>query len=173
MIRLVLWSSLFNLTSSAKKNGGTCFDDGGSTKFSCTCDQPFFGERCEINLCESIDCKNGGICVVNTGGSAKAECSCPDNTGGETCEHLSCDNDIPCYNDGTCNGETCLCSQENGIANYYGVSCDMPAACNGNPCQNGGTCAGKTQSDGTQVGFDISHFTLVAFWIAFQNCEII
>jgi len=39
-------------------------------------------------LCESIDCKNGGTCVVNTetGGSAKAECDCPDNTGGDTCE---------------------------------------------------------------------------------------
>ena len=156
--------NLFNLTSSAKKNGGTCFDNGGTTKFSCTCDLPFVGERCEINLCESIDCKNNGTCVVNTEtGAIVPECDCPDNTVGETCEYRSCGNDIPCLNDGTCDGQTCQCSQENGIAKYYGEGCDMPAACNGDPCQNGGTCSGKTQADGTQVGFDIQHFTLVAF----------
>ena len=134
-------------------------------KFSCTCilEEPFRGERCEIDLCDSIDC-NGGTCVVDTEtGADEAKCNCPDNTGGETCDITYCGSDIPCFNDGTCNGETCQCSQENAIANYYGKSCDMPAACNGNPCQNGGTCAGKAQADGTQVGFYIQHFTLVAF----------
>ena len=54
---------------------------------------------------------------------------------------LSCGNSIPCYNKGTCVGQTCQCSQENGIAKYYGESCDL-TICDilENPCQNGGIC---------------------------------
>ena len=60
---------------------------------------------------------------------------------------------IPCYNDGICDGDTCQCSQETGIAKYHGESCDMPAACDGNPCQNGGNCSIIEAIDNTQVCF--------------------
>ena len=57
--------------------------------------------------------------------------------------------DIACYNRGTCIGETCQCSQENGIAKYHGESCEMPGrdACGGSPCQNGGTCTSIIQGE--------------------------
>ena len=84
-----------------------------------------------------------------------SRCDCPYNFVGDFCQHLSCRNDVPCYNSGTCDGLICRCSQENGIAHYYGESCDMPAACDGKPCQNGGLCNGRNQADGSQVGFVI------------------
>ena len=56
------------------------------------------------------------------------------------CDLLPCN--IPCYNDGICDGDTCQCRQENGIAKYRGESCEILGddACAGNPCQNGGMC---------------------------------
>ena len=143
---------------SAIKNNQSCFDDGG--KFQCVCDFPFAGDRCERDLCEGFDCKNGGTCVKVSGNSFAAECECPENTTGDKCELLSCGSDIPCYNGGTCNGEICQCSQENGTPKYHGQSCDMPAACDGNPCQNDGSCIGKTQINNTQDCFKVNfeHF---------------
>ena len=49
---------------------------------------------------------------------------------------------IHCYNGGTCDGDTCHCIQESGIAKYHGDSCERPGSdpCAGNPCQNDGTC---------------------------------
>ena len=143
---------------SNKKNDGTCFDNGGNDEFDCDCQFPFDGTRCEIDLCTQIDpCKNNGTCVAdNTSGVRRAICNCPENTAGDSCQLLSCGNDIPCYNGGRCNGETCQCSEENGIAKYQGVSCDMPAVCNGNPCQNGGKCGRKDETDNTQVCFKMN-----------------
>ena len=59
------------------------------------------------------------------------------------CQLIYCDGGLPCFNNGICNGQTCQCSQENGIAKYHGESCEMPGRdpCDQNPCQNGGTCS--------------------------------
>ena len=69
------------------KNGGTCFDNGGTDKFSCTCDLPYVGEVCEINLCDSTICQNGGICAVELiNGILTPKCDCPDNYVGDFCQ---------------------------------------------------------------------------------------
>ena len=123
---------------SDKKNGGTCFDDEGRERFSCECVSPFAGETCEINLCDGIECKNGGTCVAEAmDGIQTPSCNCPDNTEGEKCEDLFCGSGIPCYNNGTCNGQTCQCSQENGKAKYHGENCEIEGeeTCELNPCK--------------------------------------
>ena len=60
---LVTWNkSLFDT-----KNGGTCFDDEGSEKFSCDCDIFFDGERCErLTACDGNPCHNGGTCTTTS-----------------------------------------------------------------------------------------------------------
>ena len=148
---------------SKKKNDGACFDGEvpGTKKFTCNCAFPFAGERCEINLCDGKECLNGGACVEDkSDGATRSKCDCPDGTTGDRCQTISCGKNIPCHNGGTCNGEICQCSQENGIAKYHGQSCDMPAACDGNPCQNGGSCTGKIQINNTQDCFKVNfeHF---------------
>ena len=141
------------------KNNGSCFDIGGTQEFSCTC----VGIECQNNLCNGLDCQNGGNCVIKViNGIRTPTCDCPDNTGGETCQISTCGTDESqrfCYY-GACGGpdnEICICDQENGKAKYHGESCDMPAACDGNPCHNGGICTGKTQPDYTQACFVINY----------------
>ena len=61
---------------------------------------------------------------------------------------LACFRNFTCYNDGVCDGDTCHCSQENGITKYHGKNCHMPGnnPCAGNPCQNGGNCTSFTKA---------------------------
>ena len=109
-------------------------------------------------MCEFIECQNGEICVIKVDdGISFSTCDCADNKTGEFCQLPSCGNDVPCYNNGTCDGETCRCSQENGIPLYYGESCDMYPACDGNPCQNGGKCRVQAQTDNYQACFRIKN----------------
>ena len=128
-----------------KKNAAKCSDDEGTSKFNCTCQPQIFGERCDNDPCTFYECQNNGSCIVDVFNSILTpRCECSENYSGATCHLLSCT--VPCYNNGTCYGESCQCSEENGIVQYYGVSCHMPAACNGNPCQNDGKCTSITQS---------------------------
>ena len=133
------------------KNGGTCFDNEGTDKFSCTCRDPFVGDICEINLCDDIECKNDIACVVEViDGIRRPTCDCPE---GEICEFHYCKNGNPCYNGGICDDEMCRCREENGISKYYGESCDL-TVCDGNPCQNGGACTSMiVTSNNNQVCF--------------------
>ena len=51
--------SLFDL-----KNGGTCFDDESTAKFSCDCAISYAGERCDKRtVCDGNPCHNGGTCT--------------------------------------------------------------------------------------------------------------
>ena len=75
------------------KNGGSCFDNGGTDEFSCNCVDPFGGNECQTEICSGIDstvakdCRNGGTCVIEViGGIRTPRCNCPPNTEGETCE---------------------------------------------------------------------------------------
>ena len=43
------------MSLSEPKNGGICFDDDGTDKFSCDCKDPFTGENCEIIVKVIID----------------------------------------------------------------------------------------------------------------------
>ena len=142
------------------KNGGTCYDNGGTEEFSCTCVGTFVGNECQTDLCDGFDCQNGGTCVIGVrDGIRGPTCDCSSNFGGETCQFQVCGSDVFCYN-GVCGGndnEICQCRKENGKAKYHGESCDMPAACDGHPCQNGGICTGNTQSNNTQASFVIKY----------------
>ena len=174
------WFSSLNAFKilSGLKNGGTCFDDGGTQEFDCDCVGDWAGNECQTNLCDSIDCQNGGTCVIEIiDGIRTPTCDCPPKFGGKTCQIPVCGTDLLCHN-GACGGTEnaiCQCNQENGEAKYHGESCDMPAACDGNPCQNGGTCSGKTQVNQTQVCFVVTlivltipycqYGTLVERWI--------
>ena len=143
------------------KNDGTCFDNYGLEKFSCSCRAKFHGERCEFNRCDSYECQNSGNCTVDViNDILTPRCRCPINYSGPTCHLYVCDDNVPCYNHGTCAWspqlmrQTCQCSQEDGIDKYFGISCDMPAACDGNPCQNGGTCTSIIQATSDVQVFD-------------------
>ena len=135
-----------------QKNEGMCFDDEGSSKFSCDCKPQYLGEHCEIDRCDFYECQNNGTCIVNfINDIPTPECECPETHYGTICHLLACS--VPCYNGGICDGDYCECSKENGIAKYYGASCDMPAVCVDNPCQNGGTCSTTFQAS-NQVSFN-------------------
>ena len=69
-----------------EKNEGICIDDDARDRASCECVSPFAGETCEINLCDGIECKNGGTCAVEVIDEIRTPtCKCPDNTEGEQC----------------------------------------------------------------------------------------
>ena len=132
---------------SAKKNGGTCIDNEGTSKFNCTCTPRFFDERCETDRCDFYECQNGGTCIVDLINNIPTpRCECPKTHHGATCHLLACS--VPCYNGGVCDGDSCHCSQENGIAKYHGESCHVPGSdpCAGNPCQNDGSCTSIIQA---------------------------
>ena len=92
-----------NEFESGLQNGGTCFDNGGTQEFSCSCVGNFAGNECQIDLCDNIDCQNGGTCVIKVfDGIRTTSCDCPPNFGGKTCIPISpCDGN-PCQNGGTC-----------------------------------------------------------------------
>eukprot|EP01052_Picozoa_sp_SAG31_P034251 SAG31_NODE_3976_length_3702_cov_6.141549_2_plen_852_part_00 len=50
------------------QNGGTCVEEsaegGGAVPFACQCAGGFGGQRCETDLCESVDCGDHGQCVA-------------------------------------------------------------------------------------------------------------
>ena len=168
---------VYFLIDQTEKNGGKCFDNEGTAKFSCTCTQQFVGERCDDDPCKLYPCLNNGVCLVNLiDGEKIPACECPENTDGPNCNLLFCGFErVPCYNRGTCTNSTfeldstfepnstfyeleyydlvesegCQCSQENEIAKYHGESCEMPGrdACAGSPCQNGGSCTTIIQGE--------------------------
>ena len=69
-------------------NEGTCsLDRSASEGYSCECQEPFAGDRCEAHRdCAGADgCKNGGQCEV-LGEGLEVACSCDLGFAGEKCE---------------------------------------------------------------------------------------
>ena len=96
------------------KNGGMCSDGEGSSKFSCTCNPQYLGERCENDRCDIYQCQNGGNCTVDLVNDIPTpRCECPETHYGATCHLLTCN--IFCYHGGICDGDICHCPKENGI----------------------------------------------------------
>ncbi|XP_037673897.1 neurocan core protein isoform X2 [Choloepus didactylus] len=64
-------------------HGGTC--KANDTVYSCSCDQGFAGENCEIDIddCVCSPCENGGTCVDEVNGFV---CICLPSYGGSLCE---------------------------------------------------------------------------------------
>ncbi|VDL35398.1 unnamed protein product [Hymenolepis diminuta] len=123
-------------------NGGKCEAISG-VKFKCTCETPFYGDRCEkqMDICFGKPCKNGGTCkMIDSLGHYRCECS----TGftGPNCEENIDDcKDVVCKNGGVCvdgvNNYTCECAP-----GFRGKLCEdaFQYCIDENPCKNEGVC---------------------------------
>ena len=98
---------------------GTCDNN------SCSCQQGWKGEHCELTNCPGEpDCSNHGVCVKATE-IAIPECLCDQGFGGLNCSHLICPGNSPCNNRGDCvlqlgdNVPNCVCRH-----NFVGQACE-------------------------------------------------
>ncbi|VDO02449.1 unnamed protein product [Rodentolepis nana] len=96
-------------------NGGKCKALSG-VEFKCSCEAPFYGDRCEkqMDSCFGKPCKNGGTCNL-TEKHGHYRCECPTGFTGLNCEENIDDcKDIVCNNGGICvdgvNNYTCECA---------------------------------------------------------------
>ncbi|KAL5110934.1 hypothetical protein TcWFU_009486 [Taenia crassiceps] len=123
-------------------NGGGCETISG-VEFKCTCEMPFYGDRCEkkVDACFGRPCKNGGTCEV-TDDLGHYRCECPTGFTGLDCEEDvdDCKN-VTCENGGVCvdgvNSYTCECAP-----GFRGKHCEnaFQYCIDENPCQNDGVC---------------------------------
>ena len=110
-----------------------CSDEDGTSRFNCTCTSQYFGERCEMNRCNSNDCLNGGTCVIAVIDDIPTpRCECLVNFGGANCNLDLCLG-IECGN-GTCIGGNCQCD-----TNYVNVNNNCELTCSSSPCQASNT----------------------------------
>ncbi|KAH9283513.1 Slit -like protein 2 protein [Echinococcus granulosus] len=123
-------------------NGGGCGTISG-VEFNCTCEMPFYGDRCEkkVDACFKKPCKNGGTCDV-TDDLGHYRCKCPTGFTGLDCE-LNVDDckNVTCENGGVCidgvNNYICECAP-----GFRGEHCEneFQYCVDENPCQNDGVC---------------------------------
>eukprot|EP00929_Paragymnodinium_shiwhaense_P059697 TRINITY_DN29883_c0_g1_i1.p1 TRINITY_DN29883_c0_g1~~TRINITY_DN29883_c0_g1_i1.p1 ORF type:complete len:738 (-),score=126.54 TRINITY_DN29883_c0_g1_i1:50-2263(-) len=83
-------------TKSSCSGHGTCDLATGS----CTCEEGWSGELCDILACKE-DCNNNGLCIAG-------RCICHAGFLGETCGHKRCPND--CSGNGYCWSGRCQCT---------------------------------------------------------------
>uniref|UniRef100_A0A1I7U4N7 EGF-like domain-containing protein n=1 Tax=Caenorhabditis tropicalis TaxID=1561998 RepID=A0A1I7U4N7_9PELO len=112
-------------------NNGTCLvsQEGAAT---CLCRNGFTGDRCELDVCSSVPCQNGGICRSNNG---IAYCECPPAFTGLLCESAHTDEAAaptcqPECSNGQCvlkDGQAqCECRQ-----GFTGANCNVLDVCLG------------------------------------------
>ncbi|EFO91795.1 hypothetical protein CRE_07782 [Caenorhabditis remanei] len=140
---------------------GTCVLREQYNKYTCVCDDGFFGTNCECivyllssseilnyldaDVCTASTCLYGGTCEETNNGGYK--CDCLDQYFGNNCEQINrCNYGDPCVN-GKCsttvNGITpnFTCQCDDG---WTGVNCDtMIDFCVPDPCQYNSTCTPK------------------------------
>ncbi|VDM35149.1 unnamed protein product [Hydatigera taeniaeformis] len=126
-------------------NGGRCEAISG-VEFKCTCEMPFYGDRCEkkVDACFEKPCKNGGTCEVTDDlGHYRCECAagftgldCEENV--DDCKNVECENGGVCV-DGV-NSYTCECA-----SGFRGKHCEhkIRYCVDENPCQNDGVCVSE------------------------------
>ena len=132
-----------------------CSDDEESSKYSCTCTQRYFGERCEDDRCDIYQCQNNGTCFVALLNDIPTPgCECPKNYGGATCNldlcldiecgngtcirgDCQCDEGINCGTGGHCSQGICNCDA--GFSNVANICVDL---CEGVNCGIGSDCSG-------------------------------
>ncbi|CAA15516.1 Abnormal pharyngeal pumping eat-20 [Caenorhabditis elegans] len=112
-------------------NNGTCLvsQEGAAT---CLCRNGFTGDRCELDVCSSVPCQNGGVCRSNNG---IAYCECPPAFTGLLCESAHTDESVapicrPECSNGQCvfkDGQAqCECRQ-----GFTGANCNVLDVCLG------------------------------------------
>ncbi|XP_075255477.1 uncharacterized protein LOC142348151 isoform X2 [Convolutriloba macropyga] len=120
-----------------------CGDNGictqiNSQDYTCTCNEGYFGRKCERkNYCFQVNCHNGGKCVNRTN---DYDCECQRGFMGKYCDQRNpCEQDKnPCQNNGFCHpsssrtGFYCTCA-----SGFYGAVCEESDPCEKNPCENG------------------------------------
>ncbi|CAJ0958331.1 unnamed protein product, partial [Mesorhabditis belari] len=104
-------------------NNGTCVvgSDGQAT---CLCQNGFSGSRCQLDICASVPCSNGGKCKAN---GSTAVCECSPHTRGILCEQIICE---PSCAQGECTlvdgAPMCQCQQ-----GFIGPNCNVIDVCIG------------------------------------------
>ncbi|WKY17179.1 hypothetical protein Q1695_001642 [Nippostrongylus brasiliensis] len=106
-------------------NSGTCVVAQEGTA-ACLCRDGFIGATCEVDLCSTVPCQNGGFCRAD---GSEVRCECPPKFGGVLCESREKPCDIVCMN-GNCmveNGtEVCACKE-----GFIGKNCNVIDVCLG------------------------------------------
>lgn len=98
-------------------------------KIECSCPPGFVGPRCETNIneCNSIPCKNHGLCIDGPN-NYTCDCSHTGYTGYNCDEDINECNGNPCLNHGTCfntyGNYICQC-----IPGYGGDNCEEVSKC--------------------------------------------
>ncbi|CAJ0568969.1 unnamed protein product, partial [Mesorhabditis spiculigera] len=104
-------------------NNGTCVV-GADGQATCMCHNGFSGSRCQLDICASVPCGNGGKCQAT---GSTAVCQCPPHTTGILCEQIICE---PTCAQGECTlvegAPLCQCSP-----GFIGPNCNVIDVCIG------------------------------------------
>jgi len=68
----------------------------------CDCSDRFYGENCQNDLCDEIECLNGNCSVILSDGAPQPICDCDEGFEGENCQTIIVCKGNPCQNDGAC-----------------------------------------------------------------------
>jgi len=150
------------------QNGGTCHteikDDSSilgrmkstNVLIRCICPSGFTGTLCErqVDVCPDGKhmCFRNSKCVLVDESRDEYICSCntassgnASELGGNNCQYeatSTCESGISCFNNGTCNGDKCLC-----IDGYSGPYCTLSSSSMRISEENSGTRGGTTPSN--------------------------
>ncbi|KAL1262657.1 hypothetical protein QQF64_005396, partial [Cirrhinus molitorella] len=130
------------------KSNGCQLDEACATdklNSTCFCVEPECSEQAE--MCGTLPCLNGGICIVQNG---QHHCRCRQGFSGKNCEEVIdfCKLlNINCLNEGLClnlvGGYNCLCAP--GWAGEFCQYLDNACLAYPNRCLNGATCISMSQ----------------------------
>ena len=162
-----IFFAILNIKISLKNNGSCFYDD--ELKIVCQCADSFTGLRCEVNMCDSLSCLNGGNCFYNASncGGFPLQCICPYRFDGPLCERDIC-SEISCANEGKCIVDEsdlsnlkpmCVCD-----THITGETCEKIKPCGGDPCQNGGLC--KIENHVNSSEQELLPFTLILLHVS-------
>ncbi|CAF1335568.1 unnamed protein product [Rotaria magnacalcarata] len=110
----------------------------------------------DVDICDFIECENGGSCMKDSTTTDCFKCICVAGFTGKICETtitiLPNECDPGCQNGGICIDNRCECN-----AGFTGNYCEIQDYCSPtNPCRNGGRCTSSSSSfmcDCTGTGY--------------------
>ncbi|XP_062572629.1 fibroleukin-like [Saccostrea cucullata] len=82
----------FNVCDHHDCQNGTCGADKTSARgYRCNCVESYGGENCEVRVCDSHVCMNGGLCEADQTSARGYKCNCFYGYVGDSCEVLAID----------------------------------------------------------------------------------